>query len=111
MRMKGYMSMLNRKQITYLKKMAHTLKPIFQIGKSGLQDQMFQELEAALEKRELIKISLLQNTFEDPQEAGSRAAAETGAELVQVIGHTIVLYKESKENKRIELPDRQGRKH
>ncbi|RYL94755.1 ribosome assembly RNA-binding protein YhbY [Sporolactobacillus sp. THM19-2] len=102
--------MLTGKQIKYLKKLAHPLKPVFQIGKSGLQDQLYHELSAVLEKRELIKVSLLQNTFEDVREAGTLCAKKTESELVQVIGHTFVLYRESEKHRRIELPERRGRK-
>lgn len=84
--------------------MAHPLKPVFQVGKAGLHEQVFNELDAVLERRELIKVSLLQNTFEDAGEAGKRIAEETHAELVQIIGHTLILYRESKEHKRIECP-------
>lgn len=96
--------MLNSKQIKYLRKLAHPFKPVFQIGKAGLVEQQIKELDAVLERRELIKVSLLQNTSEDAGEAGERIASETGAELVQVIGHTMILYRESKEHKRIEFP-------
>ncbi|TGA99556.1 ribosome assembly RNA-binding protein YhbY [Sporolactobacillus shoreae] len=96
--------MLNSKQVKYLRKLAHPLKPVFQIGKAGLGDQLINELDAVLERRELIKVSLLQNTFEDAEDAGERIATGTGAELIQVIGHTIVLYRESKEHKKIEFP-------
>ncbi|RYL91553.1 ribosome assembly RNA-binding protein YhbY [Sporolactobacillus sp. THM7-4] len=97
--------MLSSKQKKYLRKLAQPLRPVFQIGKSGLHEQVYKELNAVLEKRELIKGSLLKNTFEDPEEAGERIARETGADLVQVIGHTLVLYRESKEHKKIELPE------
>ncbi|CAM3105315.1 ribosome assembly RNA-binding protein YhbY [Sporolactobacillus spathodeae] len=96
--------MLSSKQVKYLKALAHPLKPIFQIGKAGLHEPVFSELDAALETRELIKISLLQNTLEDPHEAGARIARETHAELVQVIGRTLVIYRRSKEKQRIDLP-------
>lgn len=96
--------MLTNKQKKFLKKEAHHLKPIFQIGKSGLHDTIIKELNAALDARELIKIQLLQNTGEVAEDAGVRIARDTEAELVQVIGHTLILYKPSKEHKRIELP-------
>ncbi|TCP32317.1 RNA-binding protein [Scopulibacillus darangshiensis] len=96
--------MLTNKQKRFLQREAHHLKPIFQIGKSGLHETMVHEVNAALEARELIKINLLQNTMEDVREAGIQLAEGTGAEVVQVIGSTIILYKESNENKKIELP-------
>ncbi|MCO7175655.1 ribosome assembly RNA-binding protein YhbY [Sporolactobacillus kofuensis] len=96
--------MLSNNQKKYLKKLAHPLKPVFQVGKIGVHDQFIDEIDHVLEKRELIKIQFLQNTFEDPAAAGEEICARTKAELVQVIGHTAVLFRRSKEHKRIELP-------
>jgi putative RNA-binding protein, YhbY family len=93
--------MLSKKQIMDLRKEAQTLKPVFQIGKSGLSAQLIRELDAVLENRELIKISLLQNTDEVAKEAGKRIAAETSADLVQVIGHTLILFRKSKKQKNV----------
>lgn len=90
--------MLSKKQLQDLRRTAQTLKPVFQIGKSGLSAQLIRELDAVLEKRELIKVSLLQNTDETAADAGERIAAETGADLVQVIGHTLILYRKSKKD-------------
>ena len=84
--------------------MAHHLQPIFQVGKGGTNEHLVRHIEEALETRELIKVSVLNNCMDDPKEIGIEVAAASGAELVQVIGKTIVLYKESKDNKRIELP-------
>ncbi|WP_202080720.1 ribosome assembly RNA-binding protein YhbY [Caldalkalibacillus salinus] len=96
--------MLTGKQKRYLRSQAHHLNPIFQVGKGGVNDNMVDQIEDALEKRELLKISVLQNCDQDTKEVASQLAEETDAYLVQVIGHTIVLYKESEENKLIELP-------
>ncbi|MFD2618240.1 ribosome assembly RNA-binding protein YhbY [Terrilactibacillus laevilacticus] len=96
--------MLTSKQKKFLKKEAHHLKPVFQIGKSGLHHTVIEELNAVLEARELIKVNFLQNTLEDPKEAGEQVAEKIGAEVVQVIGNVLVLYKESENNKTIELP-------
>ncbi|WP_132370544.1 ribosome assembly RNA-binding protein YhbY [Melghiribacillus thermohalophilus] len=96
--------MLTGKQKRFLRSKAHHLTPIFQVGKSGVNENMIQQIDDALEKRELIKVSILQNCFEDKDEIAHQLTDGTGAELVQLIGHTIVLYKESKEHKTIELP-------
>lgn len=84
--------------------MAHHLNPIFQVGKGGVNDHLIRHIGEALEVRELIKVSVLNNCLEDPEEVAVELAEGAGAELVQVIGKTIVLYKESKEHKTIELP-------
>ncbi|MNY80058.1 RNA-binding protein YhbY [compost metagenome] len=65
---------------------------------------MIRHIEEAIEVRELIKISVLTNCDEDPREIGAELAEKSGAELAQVIGKTIVLYKESKDHKQIVLP-------
>lgn len=96
--------MLTGKQKRFLRAKAHHLDPIFQVGKSGVNQNMIQQIEEALEARELIKVSILQNCEEDKEIIAEQLATGTGAEIVQIIGNTIVLYKESKEKKRIELP-------
>lgn len=96
--------MLTGKQKRYLRSLAHHLQPIFQVGKGGTNDHLIRHIEDALETRELIKVSVLNNCLDDPKEIAVEAAAAAQAELVQVIGKTIVLYKESKDHKSIELP-------
>ncbi|RAV21831.1 ribosome assembly RNA-binding protein YhbY [Paenibacillus contaminans] len=96
--------MLTGKQKRYLRSQAHHLTPIFQVGKGGVNDHLIKHIEDAIEVRELIKISVLNNNDDDRNEIAEELADRSGAELVQVIGKTIVLYKESKDNKKIELP-------
>ncbi|AHD04858.1 ribosome assembly RNA-binding protein YhbY [Paenibacillus larvae] len=96
--------MLTGKQKRYLRSMAHHLNPIFQIGKGGVNDQLITHIKEALETRELIKVSILNNNDEDRNELAQEISGRSGAELVQVIGKTIVLYKESVNHKEIELP-------
>ncbi|TVX94351.1 ribosome assembly RNA-binding protein YhbY [Paenibacillus agilis] len=96
--------MLTGKQKRYLRSLAHNLQPIFQVGKGGVNDQLIRHIEEAIETRELIKISILNNCLEDRFEIGDELSQQSGAELVQVIGKTIVLYKESKDKKQIVLP-------
>jgi RNA-binding protein len=96
--------MLTGKQKRFLRAKAHHLKPIFQVGKGGVNENMIKQIIDALEARELIKVSVLQNCEEDRHVVAEQLAQGASAELVQVIGNTIVLYKESKENKQIVLP-------
>lgn len=96
--------MLTGKQKRFLRSEAHHLKPIFQVGKDGVNDNMVTQIGEALEKRELIKVSILQNCMEDKNTVATQLVEGTESELVQIIGNNIVLYKESKENKRLELP-------
>ncbi|MDQ0216722.1 RNA-binding protein [Oikeobacillus pervagus] len=96
--------MLTGKQKRFLRAQAHHLDPIFQVGKGGVNDNMIKQIADALEARELIKISVLQNCDEDKRIVADELSKGAKAELVQIIGNTIVLYKESKENKQFNLP-------
>ena len=96
--------MLTGKQRSYLKGLAHNIDPLFQIGKNGLSDNFIKQVEEALETRELIKIKILQNSILDPTETANEIADAVDAEFVQSIGSKFVLYKESQEDKKIQLP-------
>lgn len=96
--------MLTGKQKRFLRSKAHHLSPIFQVGKGGVNENMIVQISEALEARELIKVSILQNCDVDKNTVAEELSKGTNAELVQLIGLTVVLYKESKENKQIELP-------
>lgn len=96
--------MLTGKQKRFLRSKAHHLSPIFQVGKGGVNENMVKQISEALEARELIKVSILQNCDEDKDTVAEMLVSGTKAELVQIIGNIIVLYKESKENKQITLP-------
>ncbi|MDR4889020.1 ribosome assembly RNA-binding protein YhbY [Bacillus sp. HNG] len=96
--------MLTGKQKRFLRSKAHHLDPIFQVGKGGVNDNMIKQISDALEARELLKISVLQNCEDDRDTVAEELSKGAKAELVQIIGNTIVLYKESKENKKLELP-------
>lgn len=95
---------MTSKQRAYLKKLASTMDPIFQIGKLGITPEMTQAVSEALEARELIKLHVLKNNFDEPKELAQTLAERTRAQVVQVIGRKIILYRESKDNKRILLP-------
>ncbi|MBE2912060.1 ribosome assembly RNA-binding protein YhbY [Anoxybacillus flavithermus] len=96
--------MLTGKQKRFLRSLAHHLTPIFQVGKGGVNDNMIKQIADALEARELIKVSVLKNCEEEKEVVAEQLAQGVGAEVVQLIGHTIVLYKESREHKQIVLP-------
>lgn len=96
--------MLTGKQKRFLRSQAHHLNPIFQVGKGCVNENMVKQISEALEARELIKVSVLQNCEMDKDEVAQLLSTGTNAHLVQIIGNTIVLYKESKENKTIQLP-------
>lgn len=96
--------MLTGKQKRFLRSKAHHLNPIFQVGKGGVNENMVKQIADVLEARELIKVSVLQNCDEDKDTVASELVRGAKAELVQIIGNTIVLYKESVENKQLQLP-------
>ena len=87
--------MLNSKQRAVLKAAASRMDAIFQIGKGGVGDAAVRSIGDALEARELVKISVLENCGEDAREAGEAIAAALGAEVVAVIGRKIILFRES----------------
>lgn len=96
--------MLTGKQKRYLRSKAHHLNPIFQVGKGGVNENMVKQIREALEARELIKISVLQNCEYERDEVAESLSSGADADVVQIIGNIIVLYKESVENKQIKLP-------
>ncbi|CAN7313356.1 ribosome assembly RNA-binding protein YhbY [Rossellomorea sp. LjRoot5] len=96
--------MLTGKQKRFLRSEAHHLNPVFQVGKGGVNDNMIKTVGEAIEIRELMKISILQNCDMDKSDVAQELSEGVGAEIVQIIGNTIVLYKESKENKQLILP-------
>ncbi len=92
------------KQRSYLKGLASTEDAIFQIGKSSITPSLVQAIDDAIEKRELIKISVLKNCMDDPHELADIIAGRTHSNVVIVIGKKIVLYRPNKKNPKIVLP-------
>lgn len=95
---------MTSKQRAYLKGLAMNIDPVLQIGKASVTPEFTSAVDEALEARELIKIHVLKNCFDDPREIAALIAERTRSQVVQVIGKKIVLYRESKEKKQIELP-------
>ena len=85
---------MTTKQRAYLKSLAMTMDPIFQIGKNSMTPELTKAVAEALQARELIKISVLKNCADDPRELADMMAERTKSQVVQVIGKKIVLYKE-----------------
>lgn len=96
--------MLTSKQRAYLKSLANNMDSIFQVGKSSVTPDMTNSIDAALEKRELIKITVLNNCMEDTKTVANIISERTHSEVVQVIGKKIILYRQAKEKPSIELP-------
>ena len=92
------------KQRSYLKGLASAEDAIFQIGKSAITPAMVQAVDDAIEKRELIKLSVLKNCMDDPRELAEIMAERTHSNVVIVIGKKSVLYRPNKKNPKIVLP-------
>ena len=90
---------MTTKQRSKLRSLAQTIEPVGQVGKGGLSENMISGLSDALEKRELVKITVLNNAEDDISDIAAELAEKLGAEVVCVIGHKVVLYRLSrKEN-------------
>ena len=98
--------MLNSKQRAFLRSRANSLQPIFQVGKGSVGDAMCRSVADALEAREMIKISVLENAAETAREIADQLSDRTGSEVVAVIGRKIILFKtSSKEKNRVISPE------
>ena len=91
---------MTSKERATLKSQAMTMDPIFQIGKASVTPEMVTAVSEALEARELIKLSVLQNCGDDPRELAQILAERTKSQVVQVIGKKIILYRESRDPKK-----------
>ncbi len=94
---------LTSKQRAYLGSQANTMDPIFQIGKASLTPELITALDEAIEKRELIKISVLKNCADDPREIAEMIAERTHSVVVKVIGKKIILFRQAKKNTKYDL--------
>ncbi len=88
--------MFTSKQRSNLRSMAQTLSPVTQVGKGGISENLISSLSDALDARELIKVSVLNNAEDDAAETATNLAEALGAEVVEVKGKKIVLYRKSK---------------
>lgn len=95
---------MNSKQRAYLRSIANTIEPIFQIGKGGISENLISQLSEALEARELIKISVLETAPDNAKSLAECIATKTNSSVVQVIGSKITLYRPRKKDSKIILP-------
>lgn len=100
---------MTSKQRAYLKSLASNINPIFQVGKSSLTPEFTEAVSEAFQNNELIKIAVLKNCADDPNEIGQILSERTQSQLVQVIGKKIVLYKPNKDKPKIILPKAETR--
>lgn len=95
---------MTSKQRAYLKSLASTLNPVFQVGKASLTPEVTAAIDEAFNTKELIKIAVLKNCMDDPNEVAQMIAERTQSQVVQVIGKKIVLYRPDRKNPKIILP-------
>ncbi len=95
--------MLNSRQRAQLRAMANSYDTIVHIGKDGIKEQTIKQIVDALEKRELIKLRVLETAPYTSREAADIVSREASCDVVQVIGSRFIVYKESKNNKTIKL--------
>ena len=97
--------MITTKQRAVLRGLANTLDPVLQIGKEGITENTWTEIENLFEARELFKIKVLKNCDDEPRELAGLIQEKTNCEIVQCIGNKLVVYKKStrKNFKHIEL--------
>ena len=91
--------MLNSRQRANLRAIAQTAEPVTQLGKGGVNDAFIDGLNKAIEKRELIKVTVLENSGLNPKEAGFEIAEKLGAEFVCATGRKLVFYRGSENEK------------
>ena len=91
------------KQRAKLRGMANGIDTIFQIGKGGIGDNFLKQVADALEARELVKVRVLETALISAREACEEVCEAIDAEPVSVIGNKFVVYKESVNNKKINL--------
>ena len=95
--------MLNNAQKKQLKGIASTLKVKYQLGKNGITDTAVDMFENALVAHELIKIDVMKGAADNKMELALDLSSKLNAEIVQVIGNSIILYKRNKDNPKIQL--------
>ena len=96
---------MTSKQRAYLRGLANSLQPIFQIGKGGLSDNLIKQLDEALEARELIKVNVLETAPEEIKVLGNKIAKSTNSFFVQAIGNKLTIYRPNPKEPKIILPN------
>ena len=91
--------MLTSKERSNLRALAATIEPVTQVGKFGVNESLIESLDQAIEKRELIKVTVLENSMLVPKEAGFEIAEKLNAEFVCATGRKLVFYRRSKNQK------------
>jgi len=86
---------LSSKQRAFLKKESSSIEPMMRIGKDGINENVIKSLEDLFRRREIVKVKMLQNSEDEINDISKKLAEGAGAEIVHIMGKTIVLYKEN----------------
>ena len=97
-------NMLSGKEKRYLRSLANTVDPVVQVGKASVNESVLFSLNEALDARELVKVKVLKNCLDEVKDVAQELADQSKAELVQVIGRNVVLYRPNPEKPMIKLP-------
>lgn len=97
---------LTSRQTTYLRSLAHPLKPLVQVGSKGIADNLIEQIRDQLKAHELIKIRFNTESAVEPAEVADELARRTASHIVQRLGRMLVLYRRHDTQPRIELPKR-----
>lgn len=100
--------MLTGKEKRFLRSLANTMEPVVQVGKGGVNESVLFSLNEALEARELVKVRVLKNCLDEVAQVADALAAQSKAELVQVIGRNVLLYRRHPQKPVIQLPKNKG---
>ncbi len=94
---------MTSKERAFLRSSAHHLDPVILVGKESLSPEVTAAVDEALEARELIKVGVLKNCFDDPNEIALVLAERTNSQVVQVMGKKITLYRRKKKDSKFNI--------
>ena len=94
---------MNSKDRAYLRGLANTIEPIFQVGKLGINDNLIKQVDDALEARELIKLTVLEAALSDAKDIAIVLGNNTNSVVVQVMGRKITLYRKRAKDSKINI--------
>ena len=95
--------MLTGKNRSYLRGEANSLNPVVHVGKDGITESVIEQLDAALEDHELLKVRILESTGRETRSAAEELATATGSNVVQVIGGIAILFRQREEESNFKL--------
>jgi len=95
---------LNGKQRRALRSLGHHLAPVVMVGKDGVSASLIDATAQALSDHELIKVKVSDNSPVDRHEAAEALSQATSAEVAQVLGRTLLLFRRNEDNPKLDVP-------